>query len=176
MTERTYKLFDHLEERFNLNRRTFANIEAVCRVMTECDFLSPSDAAYYAQIADLPTEEEDGQKYYRFNQKWSKGNYLLALMPALFVDVPALFRMDSKGVPQPLKSVEIGGVTHDVAELRANVDAEEVYSALGFFLACIGWTLHDQSGALALLEALQSLNKTSTPSGATFGETELSTN
>jgi hypothetical protein len=176
MTERTYKLFDSLEERFNLNRRSFTHIENVCRVMTECDFLSPSDAAYYAQIADFPTEEHEGEKFYRFKHKWSKGNYLLALMSALFVDVPALYELKSDGSPSWKKTVEISGTKYKVSELRGQVDAEEVYSALGFFLASIGWTLHDQSGVLKLLQALQTVNLTRAKSDAINGEAGFSTN
>lgn len=176
MTERTYKLFDGLDERFNLNRRSFKHIYNVCKVMTECDFLSASDAAYYAQIADMPTENVGGEKFYRFKHKWSKGNYLLALIPALFVDCPAFYIYDKDGAPLRVRSVEIAGEKHDVDALRDMVDAEEVYSALGFFLASIGWTLHDQSGVLTLLQALQAVNLTNSKSGVTSGAVEPSIN
>lgn len=161
---RTYKLFDGYDEEFNLSSRSFANIQSVCKVMCECDFLSDQDVFHYAKIAGFQPEEVKGQKAYYFDKNWGKHNYLMALLPYLFQDAPTLWSVNKK--PELKKKVIIGDTQISGEEAMNCFNAEEAYSALGFFLSCIGETLHDHSTFLNSLNLLQALQ---TSNGQTLG-------
>jgi hypothetical protein len=148
----TYKLFEGIDEEFNLSVRSFKNIQNVCRVMCECNFLSEPDVFHYVQIGGFTPEKQKGQEFYAFDKLWSKSNYLMALLPYLFSDAPALWTKDGLK-----KKVTLGDTTYTGQELQDKFLSEEAYSALGFFLSCIGETLHDHSLFLNSLTLLQQL-------------------
>jgi hypothetical protein len=72
-----------------IKKTTDTNIKAVCRVMCECDFLSPDQIAHYAKIAEFkPDVDKAGNEYYKFQQKYGKSSYIKALAKALYSEMP----------------------------------------------------------------------------------------
>jgi len=161
---RTYKIFSEIDERFNLAPRSTKNIEAVCDVMTKCDFLNINELAHYAQISGSPEPLKDdkdaGRKYYsaeQFTAVYSKSNYLTALIDVLFIDTPVLYDLDKDGKMKLRNTVSIAGKEMKVSDVVAQIDREEVYAALGFFLSRFGETLHDHKSWLELSKVFHSV-------------------
>jgi hypothetical protein len=154
----TYKLFTDIDERFNLNPRSFANVQSVCRVMCESNHLHADDVGYYAQIGGFEPQEENGQKFYSFAQKWTKSTYLQGMVDVLFIDTPKLFIVDSKGLPKLRDKIAVSGESYKGEELIAQLDVEEVYKAFCFFLSCIGETVHDHAAFMNISKLHQLLN------------------
>jgi len=154
---RTYKLFDNSEEEFNIVSRSFYNIQEVCKLMCECTFLSDQDVYHYVQIGGLPHEIIKDQAVLFFEKKWDKHNYLMGLAPVLFKDAPSIYEVSSDGEPKLKSKVTIGDKDYTGKEARGMFNAEECYSAFGFFLSCIGETLHDHRLFLNSLTAIQQM-------------------
>lgn len=154
---RTYKLFDGIDEEFNLVSRSYGNIQNVCEIMCQCKFLSDQEVEHYIHIGGFVPEQKGDEKFLTFEKRWGKHNYLIGMASVLFKDCPSLYEIDSKGDPKLKSKVKIGDTTYKGEELREIFNTEECYSAFGFFLSCIGETLHDHSLYLNILAMSRSL-------------------
>lgn len=111
MEEKTYNVFDGDDREFSLVVTSNANIQRVCKVLTQCSFKSHQERIHYAQLGDIPPEvEEDGTPVYEFENVFnSKAIATAAIAEKLFYDFPdnLLYRTSgSAPVPGPSELFE----------------------------------------------------------------------
>ncbi|WP_020403735.1 hypothetical protein [Gracilimonas tropica] len=95
-TETTYTIFDSDDREFTPVVTSNANIKKVCKILTECSFKSHRERVYYAQIGDLPAEEdESGDRVYTFKNIYeSKAVAAAMIAQQLFYEFPTLIKLD----------------------------------------------------------------------------------